>query len=113
MRRLLALMLGVVSLAAAGDESIGTTGSLLGFCESDDSGLNLACIFYISGFMEAHTMGKDQFFCLPPGVTGGQGVAVFSTWAQAHPEWWHLGRGSGVAIALRESFPCVESDSNQ
>jgi hypothetical protein len=76
----------------------------------------LYCTGYISATMESMmTIGADESartsarnfgICPKVAVSGNASVQVFKNWAQKHPETWGLFRYLGVAVALRETWPC-------
>lgn len=37
-------------------------------------------------------------------------IQAFMNWARAHPEKWNLTDFEGVVLALRESWPCKNSN---
>jgi Ssp1 endopeptidase immunity protein Rap1a len=61
------------------------------------------CAGFIDGLVHG-VRGKD--FCLPKGVTSGQGVAVVVKYIEARPERMHKSFGLLALEALMAAWPC-------
>jgi TonB family protein len=80
-------------------------------CRSQDSTFSYGiCIGYIAGvsdwvpglLRETHRSG----ICIPSGVTFGDLAKVIVKYGDDHPQRLYVDRGSGVLLALRDTFPC-------
>jgi hypothetical protein len=82
-------------------------------CTGANSYLRLYCIGYISATMESmrvlgtYSPAQAAFgMCPKVSVSYAAGVQAFQNWAQKHPETWSAPRYVGVALALKETWPC-------
>jgi hypothetical protein len=81
-------------------------------CTGADSALEMYCIGYISATEDAMTTigigdeAKAFGMCSKATVSYGAAIQAFKNWAQKHPETWSAPRYMGVALALKETWPC-------
>jgi len=118
-----AAMLSPTASALAQDKTdiMFSVQGLYQFCNAAPSSKEaLMCITYVSGVMDImQTAGlvdkgqrrdaTQQFLGICPQsfASYGAGVQLFKNWAEKHPENWSMARAAGVAIALKEVWPCA------
>ena len=66
------------------------------------------CLGFVRGLAEGlgFVTNPKVRACIPENVTGKQLVQVFVRWAETNPEKLHHHRTLGVAVAMKEAFPC-------
>jgi hypothetical protein len=110
---------GFLSSSAAADSNIQT---LLQECNANSTSYEgFHCVGYVCGIADMMGMngalfmhsgeGLEGLFALSacygkPEPTCGAKVQVFRNWAQKHPEKWNIQEYVGVALSLREVWPC-------
>ena len=86
----------------------------------DEAAANAArfCLGYILGvgqIMAVNAQGGDSFaICADPRgsvPSAGAMIQAFLNWAEKHPESMSLRNVFGVALALREAWPCAPRES--
>ena len=71
------------------------------------------CIHYIDGVMEASSLiyysdiTKDKLYCIPNGVTRGQGMSIVEKYLEDNPSLLHNSGAELVISAFIDAFPCV------
>jgi hypothetical protein len=87
---------------------------LLWRCSSEEPDLQLACVGYLSGFMDGveinatATKGRKSF-CLPKeGISNDQARRILVKWLEARPKFLHESARVHVLLALKDAFPCAE-----
>lgn len=89
-------------------------------CENKTDNFDMSyCIGYISGISDhltflanlpdaisATTLFEMRRMAICGNATYGARVQAFVNWARGHPENWQWPQQFGVAIALREKWPC-------
>jgi hypothetical protein len=65
------------------------------------------CAGYLTSYLETQAyVAPDRSACLPDGMSVGQVVKIYMTWADKNPAMWHLPRQATVDIALKSAFGC-------
>jgi hypothetical protein len=123
MLRLPALSLVLCAVAAFGANDTGDGNKLLSKCTSavklqDSEALSPSemrdaewCLGYVSGIddgieMAFGTSNTARLYCIPEGVTSGQGVRVVVKWLRNHPDKLHNSARVLVVASLADAFPC-------
>ena len=100
-----------------------STEALLQVCRAPDSASQGVCLGYITGVadmmiynaaaVKSGAMGavRSQWLmamslCSASPPSRGSMQQVFVNWARANPKQWTLDEGVGVAIALKDAWPC-------
>ncbi len=88
--------------------------------EVEDLTKKTLCVGYLMGAIDATTTWQGAFeeagmqdgiFCLPEGgAEFNQAVPLIVKYLEAHPDDLHYRADSAVQLALREAFPCTESE---
>ena len=108
------------ALAGNGDEALAQCTDLLNQRDNPSPANDTKIKNYTSGYCMGLVSGVIQtdafyeitgrqtapFFCMPKGVTDGQGVRVFVEYLKKNPQQLHLPSGALVMIALTDAFPC-------
>lgn len=116
-------LIGAVLLLCAGSgvsaQAI-TVQEVLGWCEefidgrpsSFNKGICLGMVAGVGYMSGANCSRLDEQYRRPLASDGnhstGASVQAFVNWAHAHPEEWGMRAELGTAIAISETFPCVD-----
>jgi hypothetical protein len=86
-------------------------------CTGSDDTERALCTGYVTGIGDYMWLigvaRKDQQLglCASPSPSHGAMLQAFVVWAQHHPELWNKEAEIGVRAALRETWPCVGTNS--
>jgi hypothetical protein len=123
MLRLSALGLVLCAVSAFSANDSGDGNKLLSKCSSavklqDNESLSPSdmrdaewCLGYVSGIddgieIASGTRNTARPYCIPEGVTTGQGVRVVVKWLSDHPDKLHNTGRILVVASLADAFPC-------
>lgn len=96
--------------AAYGQQKVESDDPMIGFCSHFDAGQNaeydLACLQYVTGFVNGYVFGGGTDICPPDGVDMKQTTLVVAKYLRDHPQKLHEGLGANTWVALSRAFPC-------
>lgn len=102
-------MVWTATVAAAIMAASGTGNSLLLDCESEVILNQGYCMGVVRGTIDSLSFSSAAMpgmFCIPDGVTQGQGADVVVTYLRANPQYRHLPSTTLIIAALSKAWPC-------
>ena len=121
------LVLVMTMIAAAPAAADDTNAEMVDACHetvkhkddaSKDVGKSLWCLGVASGYTNMHDMlvaldKSPAMWCIPDGVTLGQGIKIYVRWTKLNPERLHEPAVMGWTLAMIKAFPCKEAKVQQ